>query len=126
MDKATAVRKLHKIIGKGFGYQLNPKALDKDGREAAKAELKTANAEKDRASAALEARRQELLAGDQDYQAKLVAYRAARKHAEKLSSQSYACRITVGTTDRVGGFGFFHVKADGDNWQEVLDKVTKG
>lgn len=125
MEKSTAVRRLHKILGKGFGYRENRKALDKEGREAARSELKAANAERESLRAAADARRNELLSGDQDYQEKLAAYRAARERAERLLSRTHSYRITVGTRSDAGGFGFFHVKAEGDNWQEVYDKVTK-
>jgi uncharacterized protein YqfA (UPF0365 family) len=125
MERSIAVKKLHKILGKGFGYRVNPKALDKEGREAARAELKAANAERESLRAAADARRNELLTGDQDYQAKLAAYQAARKRAERLLSHTRSYRVTVGNATSAGGFDFFHVKAEGDNWQEVFDKVTK-
>jgi uncharacterized protein YqfA (UPF0365 family) len=125
MERSIAIRKLHKILGKGFGYRENHKALDKAGREAARAELKAANAERESLRAAADARRNEILAQDQDYQTKLAAYQAARKRAERLMSHTHSYRVTVGTCSNAGGFGFFHVKAEGDNWQEVFDKVTK-
>jgi hypothetical protein len=125
MERSVAVKKLHKLLGKGFGYRVNPKALDREGREAAKAELKAASAERESLRAAADARRNELLTGDQDYQAKLAAYQAARKRAEQLMSHTHSYRFTVGTTTNASGFGFFHVRAEGDNWEEVLEKVTK-
>jgi hypothetical protein len=126
MEKSIAVKKLSKIIGKGFGYQLNSKAADKEGREAAKAQMKDAVAERNRLSEEMEARRKAILAGDQEFQTRLVAYRAARKHVNDLSGIIHSHRITVGFTNSVGGFGFFHVKAQGDNWDDVVEKVTNG
>jgi chromosome segregation ATPase len=125
MDKHVAIKKVHQILGKGFGYRENPKAGTKDDREKAKAELKGANAERDRLRAALEAKKQTILSADAEYQKALATYREARKRVEALSSKSHSYRVTVGNTHSAGGFGFFSVMAEGDNWEEVLEKVTK-
>lgn len=125
MDKSVAIKRLRKILGKGFGYRVNPKALKREDREKAKVELKVTNAERESLRAAADARRAEILSGDQDYQAKLAAYHAARKRTGQLLGKIHSCPITVGTTSSAGGFGFFHVKAEGDNWEEVLEKVNR-
>jgi hypothetical protein len=126
MNKLVAVKKLHKILGKGFGYRENPKAGTKEDREKAKAELKIASAERQRLNEALNARSREILKGDAEYQSLLAAYREAGKRTSALSAKAHSYRVTVGNTSNVGaGFGFFLVKAEGDNWAEVLEKVTK-
>jgi hypothetical protein len=124
MERSVAIRKLHKILGKGFGYRENPKAGTREDREKAKAELKVASAERQRLNEALEARKREILGGDEEYQKTLAAYREAGKRTSALSGKVHSYRVTVGTSDRAGGFGFFFIKAEGDNWEEVLEKVT--
>jgi hypothetical protein len=123
MDRSIAIRKLHKIIGKGFGYRENTKAGTREDREKAKAALKVASAERQRLNEALEARKRLLLSGDEEYQKTLAAYREAGKRTSALSAKSHSYRVTVGTSQDVGGLGFFMVKAEGDSWQEVLEKV---
>jgi hypothetical protein len=124
MDKSVAIKKLHKILGKGFGYRENPKAGTKEDREKAKAELKIASAERQRLNEAMEARKRAILGGDAEYQSLLAAYREAGKRTSALSAKAHSYRVTVGNRDSAGGFGFFFVKAEGDNWQEVVEKIT--
>lgn len=121
MEKSVAVKKLHKILGKGFGYRENPKASTSADREKAKAELKIASAERQRLGEALEGRKRAILAGDEEYQKTLAAYREAGKRTSTLSAKANSYRVTVGNS----GYGFFFVKAEGDNWEEVLEKVSK-
>jgi uncharacterized protein (DUF3084 family) len=125
MDRSTAIKKAHKILGKGFGYRENPKAGSREDREKAKAELKIASAERQRLNEALEARKRELLSGDEEYQKRLAAWRESGKRTSALSAKSHGYRITVGTSMNAGGFGFFSVRAEGDNWEEILEKITK-
>lgn len=122
MEKSVAVRKLHKILGKGFGYRVDPKALKREGREKAQEELKAALAERNKARDDLEARRLEILASDQEYQKRLAAKKAAQARVDALSARAHRQPITVGVSNSM----FFLVKAEGDNWQEVLEKVAKG
>jgi hypothetical protein len=125
MEKSVAVRRLHKIIGKGFGYRENPKAGTQEDREKARAELKVATAERQRLRDASDARSREILAGDSEYQTLRAAYNEARKRVDDLSGKSHRYRVTVGTVSNLAGFSCFSVKAEGDNWDEVLKKVTK-
>jgi hypothetical protein len=124
MEKSVAIKKLHKILGKGFGYRENPKAGTREDREKAKVDLKVASAERQRLNEALEARKREILSGDTEYQRALAAYREAGKRASALSGQAYGHRITVGNSTNVCGLGFFHVAAEGDNWEEVVEKLA--
>lgn len=125
MEKSVAVRKLHKILGKGFGYRVDPKALKREDREKAKEELKAALVERNKARDELDARREEILASDQEYQKRLSARMAAQRRVDEIGAKSRSWPITVGVTMDIAGMGMFLVKAEGDNWQEVLDKVTK-
>jgi len=125
MDKSVAVKKLRQAIGKGFGYRENPRAGTREDREKAKSELKVATAERQRLKDAIYARERELHMGDEQWLTLQAAYKEAGKRTSTLSGKAHYHRITVGHSESIGGFGFFHVKAEGDNWQEVLDKVTK-
>ncbi len=120
MERSVAIKKLIKILGKSLGYQVDSKAPTREEREAAQAELPAANAERERLSKAREARMQALLAADQEYQSLMTAWKAARERADKLRSISHHHKIKVGTTNSM----FFHVRAEGDSWEEVIDKLT--
>ncbi len=126
MEKSIAVKKLAKILGKGFGYRLNPNAPDEAERKTAKAKMKGAVEERRRLNEEVDALRKKILAADQEFQTKLAAYQAAKKHADELSCMAHRYRVTVGTSHNAGGFGFFSVKAQGDNWEDVIEKVTNG
>jgi uncharacterized protein (DUF3084 family) len=90
MDKHVAIKKVHQILGKGFGYRENPKAGTKEDREKARADLKAASAERQRLREVLDARQKELLKGDEEYQKTFAAYTEARKRAEALSGKCIA------------------------------------
>jgi hypothetical protein len=122
MERTVAIKKLGNILGKGFGYRVDPKAPDQEERDAARIELKAANAEREDIKSKLEARRKAILEADAEFQSLQAAYTAARQHADKLMSRSYHYKITVGNT--VGGM-FFSVKAQGDSWEDVIGKLTE-
>lgn len=122
MERSVAIKKLGKILGKSFGYRVDPKAPSQEEREAARIELKGANVEKEEIKSKLEARRKAILDADAELQSLQAAYTQARQRADKLMSRSYQYKFTVGNT--VGGL-FFSVKAQGDSWEEVIEKLTE-
>ena len=69
----------------------------------------------------MRARREAVLAADREYQALVVAHRDARATRHKASALVSRFRITVGTTSDL----FFHVKAQGDSWEDVIAYLTK-
>lgn len=125
MDRATAVRKISKLIGKGFGYRIDDNAPTLEEREAAKPELAAASAEVSRLKALKDSRHEAILKADAEYQELFAALKAARDRHSKLTSMQFSHKVTVGNTINAGGIGFFSVMAEGDNWQEVVDKLTK-
>jgi hypothetical protein len=121
MERSVAVKKLHKLLGKGFGYRVDAKAPLQEDRDKARAALKDAVTERDRLRAECDARRQAVLDGDEEYQKRFNSYKTARARVENLSWISRHYRVTVGNSNGV----FFHVKAEGDNWEDVIEKVAK-
>lgn len=121
MERAVAIKKLTKLLGKHLGFRVDPKAPDKDEREGARLQLKEDFPKQVALRQAMDARKAELLRGDAEYQRLADEHKAARKHCEKLQATSGQYRFTVGTTSSI----FFMVKAQGDSWEEVIAKVEQ-
>jgi len=121
MERAVAVKKLGKLLGKGMGYRVDLKAPTADEREEVTKQLPAVRAAREQAERALDERKRTLLTADPEYQTLLAAYRQARKHADEMFSVVHHYRFTVGTSNGM----FFHIRAQGDSWEEVIEKVTK-
>jgi hypothetical protein len=61
-----------------------------------------------------------ILAADAEYQVFKADHEAAKKLVERLGSTMRRHKITVGTSNGL----FFSIKAEGDSWEDVLDKLT--
>src|SRR5215471_14068529 len=122
MERIVAVKKLAKMLGKGFGYQIDTKAPTPEEREAARAQLPAAYKERDLLAEKRKARREAVLAADIEYQSLVALHEAARKSVDKLSIQ-HRRKISVGNTMNLAGFSVFNVKASGDSWEEVIEKL---
>lgn len=120
MDQTQAIAKLKNIIGPKFGYRVDKKAPCADERERRHAEAKRLRAEMRAADEARIARMNAVLAADADYQMLKAQHQEAKRSHEAVPSW-HSKRITVG---RVGSM-FFSVVADGDNWEEVVEKAMK-
>lgn len=125
MDRAVAIKKLTKMLGKSLGYRVDPKAPTRDEREEAQKALKPAIEERNKLREKKEARLQAVLAADPEYQELKAACKAASEKVDRLSSISRHYKMTVGTTTDIAGLGFFSVKAKGDSWEEVIAKLTE-
>lgn len=121
MERVVAIKTLGKLLGKSLGYRVDPKAPTSEEREGAQRQLPALTAAKQEASKAMEDRRRALLDGDQQYQELVAAYRIAREKSEKMFSILHHFKFTVGTSNGM----FFHIKAQGDSWEEVIGKLTK-
>ena len=121
MERAVAVKKLTKLLGKSMAFEVNSKAPDEDDRNAARAELKEAVADREVVSKTMEARRQEILQADPEYQRLKAEYTVLRQRCDRLSSITRSYRFTAGTANSM----FFHVRAQGDSWEEVIAKLNK-
>lgn len=119
MQRSVAVAKLGQMLGKSLGYRIDDKAPTKDERAAAREALKLAVAERDRLQAQKRERCDTILAADHEYQELKQAYAAANKKVEMLGSITRRVRLTVGVSTGI----FFHVKAEGDSWEEIIEKL---
>lgn len=121
MERTVAVKKLTKLLGKSLGYRVDLKAPDEDDRVEARAKLKIANAERDAVSKQKEARMQEILQADAEYQRLKAAQAEARKRCDDLLAITCRYRFTAGVSNSL----FFHIKAQGDSWEEVIGKLAE-
>lgn len=120
MERTVAVKRLHKMLGKEFAYRIDNKAPSKEERHEAREHVKELAERKTAAHNALVARREELFK-DPEYQSLLAAWREADRTVSHNGSNLHRFRFTVGTSDRM----FFHVKASGDSWEEIFDKLKQ-
>lgn len=120
MERNVALKKLEKLLGKRLCWRINPKAFTPEEREAAKTAFLAAAAERKRLTELREARYQAILAADAEYQSLREQEREARKRSEHLSGVMMSRKITVGIDNGL----FFHVKAEGDSWEEVIAKIA--
>jgi hypothetical protein len=120
MERVVAVKKLAKILGKTLGYRVDPKAPDAEQRAEAKAELAEARLVRAEALRKRDARYRAILDADQEYQELAAAHKAAQKIEDQLACKCHHYRFTVGTSNGM----FFHVKAQGDSWEDVIDQLT--
>ena len=121
MERAVALKKLRKLLGDQVGYRFNDKAPTRDERDIAKAELPGAIIERNKIKDQRDARYSAILAADADYQRLKTEYDVAREHVHRLADATTQQKITVGISNSM----FFHVKAEGDSWEEIIDKLTK-
>lgn len=119
MNRTQAIAKLKKVLGPDMGYRENPKALLAEDREAVRVKRDVVQDVHRGIKEALDKRRQEILAADEEYQHLSREYQRTRKALEALNGNLFARRVTVGKCSDL----FFSVKAEGDNWQEVVDKL---
>ena len=117
MDRQVALAKLRKILGKSFGYQIDPKAPKADERAEAQSLLPCAIADRKTIADRLEARRAALLAADPEYRSLKIDYDERRRYVDELLSKTNHYKITVGTSSAL----FFRVEAQGDTWEDVLE-----
>ena len=118
MNKTQAISRLSKMLGKQFAYRVDPKAPDEEMRQQIREAYKVAKAQADLAVATRKARYEELLKGDVLYQELKARASEAEKMAERAGAGLHRYRVTVGLDH---GWAF-SVKAEGDNWEEVVEK----
>jgi hypothetical protein len=119
MERTVAIKKLGKLLGKSLAYRVDPTGPTAEEREGARAALKDATANAETLLKQKEARIKALLDADQEYQQIKTAHEAAKKIRNRIASDGHRYKFTVGTADGM----FFHVKAQGDSWEEVIRKV---
>lgn len=120
MERVVAIKKLGKMLGKSLGYRIDPRAPTPEERDQATVEAKTLSAEYKVADEAVEARLSAILNADAEYQRLKAERKRLRDAKDEAWSKSRHYKITVGTTSSM----FFHVRAEGDSWEEVIEKVS--
>lgn len=122
MERVVAIKKLGKLLGKDFGYRVDPKAPNADERAAAADQARSLNAEFNAAELAEAARRKAILEGDAEYQRLVSEKKRLRAAKDEAWSKSRHHKIVVGKT--VAGM-FFSIQAEADSWEEAIEKVSK-
>lgn len=123
MERSVALKKLGRILGKTFRYRIDTGAPNPDDRREAAARLAVERPKRDDLGKQMEARRAAVLDADADYQRLKSAHEESKKLCNELMGIGLRHRITVGT---VPGGLFFHVKAEGDSWEDVIAKIKSG
>lgn len=120
MERSVAIKKLGKLLGKSLGYRVDDKAPTRERREAAKVQRAAAITVRDNLREQRDARYKAILAADSEYQSLRAAHALVYDEVQSLSGEMMHYKITVGTSTSM----FFHVKAQGDSWEDVIDKLT--
>jgi hypothetical protein len=116
MERAIALKRLRKILGKDAGYRVDPKAPSADERAAAKDAEPALIAARQAASKAMEERAQYLLDNDSEYLRLREAAKQARDAAKANASVLLTHKITVGISSKM----FFHVRAQANSWEDIF------
>lgn len=120
MDRATAIKKLGKLLGKNMGYRVDPKAPTQDERDEVRAVIYDEIAKRDAIRKQRDERSKAILAADTEYQRLAAESRAASDHVAKLSGALHHYKFTAGTCSGM----FFRVEAQGDSWEQVIAELS--
>jgi hypothetical protein len=120
MERAVALKKLGKLLGKSLGYRVDPRGLNAEDRDAAAREARALSAEFKAAEEAEIARRKAILEADPEYQRLRAETKRLKDAKDTAWSRSHHFKFTVGTSNGM----FFVIKAQGDSWEEVIEKLT--
>src|SRR4030095_4978611 len=83
MERSIAIRKLGKLLGKSLGYRIEPKAPTQDEREAALTQLSASRQLRASLGQQRDARRDEVLKADAEYQRLKQEYEAMAEQCEE-------------------------------------------
>lgn len=119
MERIVAIKKLGKMLGKSLGYRIDPRAPSSEERKEAAQRLPALIEARQLTAKAMSDRREAVLAADQQYQELVAAHKEARRCADDAVSITHRFKITVGTRNEM----FFHVKAQGDSWEDVIETL---
>lgn len=121
MERPEALKRLRRILGKQFAYEYRPDAPSDEERAEAK-ELHAGLVAERKAISEAMAERQRALLQDPEYQRLRGLYKAADNAVTKNNGNLYLYKFTVGTSNKL----FFHVKAQGNSWEEIFAKLKEG
>lgn len=120
MERTVALKKLRRLLGQKVGYRIDHKAPTEDDRAQARAEMPGAVERRNELREKRDARYKAILATDGEYQTLQASVQAVNKRVDELRGVAMHHKITVGTSEGM----FFVVKAQGDSWEDVIDKLT--
>lgn len=122
MNITQAAAALKKLYGNKAAWRYNDKALKGEEREALEASIPALHLATAQAKDAMDMRHTELLR-DPEYIRLRAAWKAAQDASGRALGLSHSRRVTVGYLGGTAGLQFFHVTAEGDNWQEAIDEA---
>jgi hypothetical protein len=122
VNQTQAIAALKKFWGAKAAWRYNDHALKGEDREQQGREAHVLREKQRVAKEARDARRAELLK-DPEYLRLVAEHNAAEKAADLAASNYRARRVTVGYVGGGAGLNWFHVVAEGDNWQDAIDAV---
>jgi hypothetical protein len=117
MKMTTAVTELRKLLGPKAAIRDHRRPSSPEQRDAADAARRAAKEKRDATLAAVEARKEAILSADAEYQRLRQEFHAARAAHESLPHPEYRYHCGVASTL------FFHVEAQADNLEELIEKV---
>jgi hypothetical protein len=120
MNITQAKAAMRRLIGTKAMWRYDEKAPDADERAQLHACLPTFQKAREAAKVALQERRAELLV-DPEYLRLKQRWEIADKEVSQTMARAHHYRVTVG---RDSGFAFT-VMAEGDNWQDAIDKLKE-
>jgi hypothetical protein len=120
VNQTQAIAAMKKLWGNKAAWRYNDQALKGEDRELQGIEADQKAERANAARAARDARRAELLK-DPEYLRLCREADDAAKARDLAASKYRARRVTVGYCNTAAGLSFFHVVAEGDNWQEAID-----
>ena len=118
MNKTQAMAALKRLLGKNAAWRYDDNAPRAEEREAIRASLPALSCAYAIAKTAMEDRRKELLHDPEYIQLVAECQKARDKHTYALSC-FHSHRVILGRSDSL----FFHIDAEGDNWQEAIDTL---
>lgn len=118
MERNEALKRLRRILGKQFAYEYKPSAPTPEQRAEAKGLHDGLVASRKSISDAMEERRK-VLFQDEEYLRLKELWKAADQALSKNNAVMHTYKFTVGTQNQL----FFHVKAQGDSWEEIFAKL---
>lgn len=125
MDRQDGIKQARKILGKNFRLRENSKALREDEKQLVKVRAKELREQRDAIGKQIDERRRAILNADPEYCRLVEELGRLRKAHEGLTASLHSYRVEVGTLDEsIAGFPIFHVAANGDNWTEIVRKLT--
>jgi hypothetical protein len=119
MNLAQARAAIRRLIGPKAMWRYDEGAPSADERVELRMALPVLESARESARVAVQRRKDELLAGDAEYQRLRQTWHDANNEAARGLASAHRYRVSVGKDTGL----FFHILAEGDNWQDAIDKL---